>query len=63
MVGTFMVISDLKPYGKINVFDSRITDDKLVVAIDLSENFVNKDDISSILINTGALEVNKKNFF
>lgn len=63
MVGIFLVISDLRPFGKFRVFDSRSTDDKLVVAIDLSENSVSKDDVSSILINTGALEVNKKNFF
>lgn len=62
MVGTFLVISDLKPYGKPKIFDSRSTDDKLVVVIDLSENSLDKD-VSSILINTGALEVNKKNFF
>jgi len=61
MVGTFLVISDLKPYGKPKIFDSRSTDDKLVVVIDLSENSLDKD-VSSILINTGALEVNKKNF-
>ena len=61
MVGTFLVISDLKPYAKPKIFDSRSTDDKLVVVINLSENSSSKD-ISSILVNTGALEVNKKNF-
>jgi len=61
MVGTFLVISDLKPYGNPKIFDPRSTDDKLVVVIDLSENSLDKD-VSSILINTGALEVNKKNF-
>ena len=32
MVGTFMIVSDLKPYKKPRIFDIRITDDKLVMA-------------------------------
>jgi hypothetical protein len=62
MVGTFLLISDLKPYGKFRIFDSRSTDNKLVVVIDLLENSISKDSISSILTNTGALEINRKDF-
>src|SRR6478735_8222026 len=35
MVGTFMIVSDLKPYGKPRTFDVRATDDKHVMAIDV----------------------------
>ena len=36
MVGTFMIISNLKPWGKAKLFDKRITDDKHIMAIDLA---------------------------
>ena len=62
MVGTFMVVSDLKPYKKPRLFDHRITDDKHVMAIDLSANAKTKDDIIALLKDTGALEVNNKDF-
>ncbi|MEP4531725.1 MAG: DUF3341 domain-containing protein, partial [Cyclobacteriaceae bacterium] len=35
MVGTFMIISNLKPWGKPKLLDLRITDDKHIVAVDL----------------------------
>ena len=38
MVGIFLFISDLKPYGQPKIFDQRSTDDKLVMAIDLVVN-------------------------
>lgn len=62
MVGTFMIISDLKPYKKPRLFDHRITDDKHVMAIDLSANAKNRDEITALLKDTGALEVNIKDF-
>ena len=62
MVGTFMVASDLKPYRKPKIFDLRITDDKHVVAIDLSNNKLSKEEISKIVAQTGAEEVNEKSF-
>ncbi len=60
MVGTFMIISNLKPWGKPKIFDKRITDDKHVVAIDLGANSVKEAAISELLKKSGASEVNKK---
>lgn len=62
MVGTFMVASDLKPYKKPKIFDLRITDNKHVVAIDLADNKLSKEEISKIMAQTGAEEVNEKRF-
>ena len=62
MVGTFLVVSDLKPYKWPRTFDIRSTDDKHVMAIDLASNKLSKDQISQILKDNGAEEVNEKNF-
>lgn len=62
MVGTFFVVSNLKPYGKPKIFDIRSTDDKHVMAIDLANNNLSPDEISTILNQSGASEVNTKNF-
>lgn len=62
MVGTFMIVSDLKPYKKPRLMDIRITDDKHVMAIDLANNNMSKEDIKKIVAEAGAAEVNDKNF-
>lgn len=62
MVATFMIASNLKPYKKPKIFDVRITDDKHVVAIDLSVNTLEKDKLRKILEESGANEVNEKSF-
>lgn len=63
MVGTFMIVSDLKPYKKPRLFDIRVTDDKHVMAIDLATNTTTKkDDIVALLKDSGAEEVNNKDF-
>lgn len=62
MVGTFMIVSDLKPYKKPRLFDHRITDDRHVMAIDLAVNAKNKEEVSALLKDAGALEVNIKDF-
>jgi hypothetical protein len=62
MVATFFIVSDMKPYKKPRSFDLRSTDDKHVMAIDLASNKLSKDDISRILKDNGASEVNEKNF-
>lgn len=62
MVFTFFVISDLKPWAKPKVFDIRCTDDKFIVAIDLGENQKSKEEIKKMLSESGASEVNEKNF-
>ncbi|WP_258105106.1 DUF3341 domain-containing protein [Marinoscillum sp. MHG1-6] len=60
MVGTFLVISNLKPWGKPNLLDIRITDDKHVVAVDLNKNSLSEDVITKMFSDNGAIEVNKK---
>lgn len=62
MVGTFMLVSDLKPYKTPRLMDIRITDDKHVMAIDIADNQIAKGDIRKILSETGASEVNDKDF-
>ncbi|MBL7853805.1 MAG: DUF3341 domain-containing protein [Cyclobacteriaceae bacterium] len=62
MVGTFMIVSDLKPYKWPRQFDIRSTNDKHVMAIDLASNKLSKDEIARILKENGAEEVNEKNF-
>ena len=62
MVGVFMVASDLKPYKKLKLMDTRITDDKHVIAIDLGANNGASEEIKKLLKESGAEEVNEKNF-
>ena len=62
MVGTFMIVSDLKPYKKPRLMDIRITDDKHILAVDLAKNKMSKDEIKKVLQGSGASEVNDKNF-
>ena len=62
MVATFFVISDLKPYKKPRIYDVRITDNKHVVAVDLDQNALSSDEISGILKDNKAEEVNEKTF-
>ena len=61
MVGTFLVVSNLKPWGSPVQFDLRSTDDKHVMAIELNKNSLSKDKILRILKSSGALETNEKN--
>ncbi|WMJ74913.1 DUF3341 domain-containing protein [Cytophagaceae bacterium ABcell3] len=60
MVGTFFVISGLKPWGRPFMFDPRSTDDCHVMAIDLDRNKLSKEEISQLLTESGASEVNSK---
>ncbi len=62
MVGTFFVVSNLKPWGKPKIFDIRSTDDKHIMAIDLSMNKMAEADIKKSLKESGASEVNEKVF-
>jgi hypothetical protein len=63
MVGTFMIVNDMKPYKWPRQFDVRSTDDKHVMAIDLAANGdKSKDELSQILKGAGAEEVNEKSF-
>ena len=62
MVGTFLGISNLKPWGKPRIYDIRITDDKHVMAIDLDKNDKAEADIKKVVQGSGAVEVNNKTF-
>src|SRR5690606_3096084 len=62
MVATFLISSNLKPYGKPRLFDIRVTDDKHVMAIDLAKNKLSEEQINEIVKSSGASEVNRKNF-
>ena len=62
MVGTFMIVADLKPFKIPRMFDIRITDDKHVIAVDLADNKLSKAEITSIITKSGALEVKDKNY-
>ncbi|MEL7148229.1 MAG: DUF3341 domain-containing protein [Bacteroidota bacterium] len=62
MVGTFLVISGLKPWSKPRIYDIRITDDKHVMAVDLAKNDMSEDQIKGIINGSGASEVNNKDF-
>lgn len=62
MVGTFMVVSDLKPYKTPRIYDIRSTDDKHVMAVDLGKNSMSRDEINKVLNESGAQEVNDKIF-
>jgi hypothetical protein len=63
MVATFMIVSDMKPYKWPRQFDLRSTDDKHIMAIDLALNGgKTKEELTRILKDAGASEVNEKNF-
>lgn len=62
MVITFLIAADMKPYKWPRQFDIRSTDDKHVMAIDLGTNKLSKDEIKRILKDSGASEINDKNF-
>ena len=62
MVGTFLGISNLKPWGRPRIYDIRITDNKHVMAIDLDKNERIEVDIRKDLEESGAIEVNNKTF-
>lgn len=62
MVGTFFIVSDLKPYKWPRLYDSRCTDDKHVMAISLESNKLSSSEIEGILRQAGAEEVNEKSF-
>jgi hypothetical protein len=63
MVGTFMIVSDMKPYKWPRQFDIRSTDDKHIMAIDLGVNAAkSKEELKRLLKDSGASEVNEKSF-
>ena len=57
---TFFYMEDLGPTAKPIIFDERSTDDKFIMAIDLSKNKLSEGDITQLLKGLGASEVNIK---
>lgn len=62
MVGTFLVSNGLGPTIKPLMYDLRTTDNKFAMAIDMSKNNLGESDVERILKNSGAAEVNVKQF-
>jgi hypothetical protein len=63
MVATFLIVSDMKPYAWPRQFDIRSTDDKHVMAVDIDVNAgKTTDEITRLLKEVGASEVNRKTF-
>ena len=60
MVGTFFVVSDLKPWGIPKTFDLRSTDNKHVMAIELDKNSLSETELRKLLMTNGAAETNIK---
>lgn len=60
MAFTFWITNGLWWGKRAVMFDLRSTDDKFVMAIDLSKNKLAQSDITSVLKSTGAVEVNVK---
>ena len=61
MVGTFLIVSDLKPYSWPRQFDLRSTEDKHVMAIDLALNKgKSKEEIAKITEGKREVTVNAK---
>ena len=58
MVGTFFVVSNLKPVAIPEPLDIRSTDDKFIMAIE-NKN-IDVDAVTSLLKSNGAIEVNQK---
>ncbi len=63
MVGTFLITNGLGP-SLVNptMFDPRSTDNKFVMAIDLGMNKLSEGEITQVLRDSGAEEVNIKQF-
>ena len=62
MVGTFIVSNGLGPTVKPLMYDLRTTDNKFAMAIDMGKNDLGESDVERILKNSGAAEVNVKQF-
>ena len=60
MVGTFFVVSDLKPWGIPKTFDLRSTDDKHVMAIEIEKNRMKEVELKKLLVSNGASETSIK---
>lgn len=57
---TFFIMEGMGPTAKPIIFDVRSTDDKFVMAVDLAKNKLSESEITTILKESGATEVNIK---
>lgn len=62
MVTTFVISNGMGPTVKPLMFDLRTTDNKFAMAIDMEKNKMSEADIESVLKQSGAAEVNVKQF-
>jgi hypothetical protein len=63
MVTTFFISNGLSPAAhKHERFDVRATDNKFIMAINVGRNSMSEDEISRALRDSGAEEVNIKQF-
>lgn len=62
MVSTFVISNGLGPTVKPLMFDLRTTDNKFAMAIDMDNNKLHESEIETILKQSGAAEVNVKQF-
>jgi hypothetical protein len=62
MAFTFWLSNGLWWGNKAQMFDLRSTDDKFVLAVDLSKNALPTETIEGVLKQSGAIEVNTKQF-
>ncbi len=62
MVATFIISNGLGPTVKPLMFDLRTTDNKFAMAIDMENNKLQESEIETILKQSGAAEVNVKQF-
>lgn len=60
MVGCFFVVNKMFWGRNTDVMDIRVTDDRFVVAVNIHENKTNVSELSSILVQGGALEVRER---
>lgn len=60
MTISFFITNGLGPSVEPLLFDSRVTDNKFVLAIDLSKNKMPEADIAALLTSSGAEEVSVK---
>jgi len=60
MAITFFIITSMYPKPKVHVMDVRSTDDKFVMAIELKDDTSNLGQLTQLLRDNGASEVNEK---
>jgi hypothetical protein len=60
MAIAFLIVANLKPWGTPVIFDKRSSDNKFVMAIDLGKNKIENAQITKVLKDTGAAEINTK---